>query len=334
MKLSEFLSRRLIAQSLAPSAARPTSPSTIAEAAKYMLATQGQNYAGGLTALAIRAGLPEVPLAKNTSHLDSAMDNYEVIRTWSQRGTLHYLHPSNFWLVTLLGPRSIGKNTETLAREFGVELTDYDTAFNLLYELCPEPISRQTLRELFRERGFDNRFLAHHLRRSGSLGSLIQTKRNGSHDVFTRSISAIPEAVAFAESTDDEQKLNTLVLQYFSTRGPATIADLAWWSGLAKGTLTKQAAALVSTGELLEFEWAGSSHFMGAWQEHVTNAELNAALELSFYLPAFDEYFIAYKDRKALFAPGVDPLSVMTKNGLSWPFRVEAGLIVGTDKNA
>ncbi len=67
----------------------------------------------------------------------------------------------------------------------------------------------------------------------------------------------------------------------------------------------------------------------GAWQKDVTAEELTAARDLELQLPAFDEFFIAYKDRSHLFAQGIDPLTIMSKNGISWPFYVRGGLIAG-----
>ncbi|MFC6353898.1 DNA glycosylase AlkZ-like family protein [Rothia nasimurium] len=233
MHPNHLLARRLIAQALAPASARPTTPTTITDAAHYMIATQGQNYAGGLTALAIRAGHPEKPLTTNTSHLDTALADYELVRTWSQ------------------------------------------------------------------------------------------------HDTFVAAEVAIPRQVADAAARTPAEKTRELTARYFSTRGPATIEDFCWWSTLPKTVATRTADALVAAGELTGFTLDGATYYMGSWQRDATPQELDHALSLTYHLPAFDEYFIAYKNRTHLFAPGVDPHTVMTKNGIGWPFTVEGGLITG-----
>lgn len=306
MNTPELLARRLIAQSLAPSTAR-TTPPTLAQAARYMVATQGQNYAGGLTALAIRAGHQEKPLTTNTSHLDSALEHYEVIRTWSLRGTLHYLHADDFWVVTLLGSRSIARNTERLAHAFNLSADTYQASQQLALNATQEPVSRNTLRALFANAGYGRDVLSHHLRRAGSAGTIIQIQCTGQHDTFVHATTAIPEQVAFATNRSDVDKARELTLRYFSTRGPATIGDFCWWSTLPKGSASKQAQILVDSGELTRFTLDGADYYMGSWQLNITPQDIDCALEQSLHLPAFDEYFISYKNREHLFAPGVDP---------------------------
>ncbi|WP_237207863.1 winged helix DNA-binding domain-containing protein [Rothia nasimurium] len=329
MHRTEIAPRRLIAQALAPASARPTTPTTITDAAHYMIATQGQNYAGGLTALALRAGLDEKPLTTNTSHLDTALADYELVRTWSQRGTLHYLHRSDHWVTTLLGPRSVTGKLERLAEQFGLSVEGYEAARSLAESAISKPVSRDQLRALFAEAGYPRELLGHHLRRLGSGGAIIQTRRTGQDDTFVASEVAIPEQVADATIRTPAEKTRELTARYFSTRGPASVDDFNWWSTLPKSTITRTAEALVASGELMSFVLDGTIYYMGSWQQDVTTQDLDHALSLTFHLPAFDEYFIAYKNRSHLFAPGVDPHSVMTKNGIGWPFTVEGGQITG-----
>lgn len=294
-----------------------------------MIATQGQNYAGGLTALAIRAGYTETPLNTNTSHLDTDLSNYTIIRTWSQRGTLHYLHAKDFWVVTLLGPRSIANNTERLANSFNLDTATYLNIQELTLTETLHPVSRNTLRAVFANAGHNKEILSHHLRRAGSAGTIIQTQRTGQHDTFVHTKTAIPNEMALAANMPETEKLRELTLRYFSTRGPATVEDFCWWSSLPKGTVNKQVQMLVTSGELTRFTFESLDYVMASWQSGVTQQEIGRALERSLHLPAFDEYFISYKNREHLFAAGVDPYTVMTKNGIGWSFMVERGLIVG-----
>lgn len=329
MHTNELTARRLIAQALAPAAARPTTPTTLAEAARYMVATQGQNYAGGLTALAIRAGQDEKPLTTNTSHLDDALTGYELIRTWSQRGTLHYLHHSDHWVTTLLGPRSVTGNIERLANHFGITPEHYEAARNLAETAIQEPISRDKLRALYTEAGYPRELLSHNLRRAGSQGHLIQTRRTGQHDTFVATEKALPQEARDAATRTPADKTKELTHRYFSTRGPASIEDFCWWSTLPKTQATRTAQDLVTTGHLTSFTLEGTTYYMGSWQQDITPQELDQALNLTYQLPAFDEYFIAYKNRTHLYAPGLDPHTIMTKNGIGWPFTVQGGLITG-----
>lgn len=329
MRPTEIAVRRLIAQALAPSVARPSTPTTLDQAARYMVVTQGQNYAGGLTALAVRAGQPEEPLDTNTSHLDTVLTDYAIIRIWTQRGTLHYTTPADYWVTTYLGPRSITGKLERHAAGFGVTLDEYEAARHLVLDATAHPTSRDALRALFAEQGYPRELLGHHLRRAGSAGTIIQIRRTGQHDTFVHAKTAIPEAVELAQQRTADQNTKELVARYFATRGPATVDDFCWWSSLPKTGAIHAAQALVSAGELTSFEQGTATYYMGTWQQDVAAEELTAACDLELHLPAFDEFFIAYKDRSHLFAQGIDPLTIMTKNGISWPFYVRGGLIAG-----
>src|SRR4029079_2539332 len=82
--------------------------------------------------------------------------------------------------------------------------------------------------------------------------------------------------------------LHALARVYFTTRGPATVRDFSWWSGLpmadAKRGLDTVRADLERHGDEAWFH-AGSK----------PKAATSALL-----LPNYDEYFIGYKDRSAI----------------------------------
>ena len=75
----ELLARRLIAQGLAPSEARP-SMATAVDVAKQLLALQGQTYDAGVRALALRAGCTDDDVLHDIAR-------YRVVRCWPQRTT-------------------------------------------------------------------------------------------------------------------------------------------------------------------------------------------------------------------------------------------------------
>lgn len=328
MDTKELLARRLIAQALAPTDARPA-PTTLAEAARYMVATQGQNYAGGLTGLAIRAGQDAAPTGKNTSELDAAMADYEVIRTWSQRGTLHFLHRDDLWVALLCGHRSVAGNIDRLATASGITTDEYHSIQQATFDACPQLTDRASLRSVTAHLPQSSAVTSHHLRRLGASGQIIQGPKAGQHDTFIQTKVALPQELEQAQQRNKADATTELAQRYFSTRGPATIEDFCWWSSLPKGTSLKAIEQLAADGKLLRTDIGNQPHYMAPWQADVTGKELTAARRLTFHLPPFDEYFIAYKNRDALFAPGVDPLTVMTKNGISWPFTVAGGAITG-----
>ncbi|PLW01779.1 hypothetical protein AY498_00550 [Corynebacterium ulcerans] len=310
----EIRARRMIAHYLSPSDAHPQ-PASLPDAAFHMMATQGQNYAGGLQGLALRTGVHELYTGTIQSHLDDCLKDYEVIRTWSQRGTLHFLHKDNAWIVAAIGKRGLG-TIESSAQRFGITEQEYSEILERTIQLCATPHSRQQLRDCL---GIDSALLSNVMRRLGRTGDLIQGAKTGNHDTFIR-------AEAVGCNVNQDASIGTLITNYFSTRGPAHITDCTWWSTLPKTVVRREAKKAVDAGSLLE---VSPDVFMGSWQNDVSDSEMAAALQLRIQLPPFDEYLMSYTQRDVLFSPQCDPLSVLTKNGISWPFMVSGGVIIG-----
>ncbi|MDB4871818.1 MAG: hypothetical protein JWL97_2822, partial [Gemmatimonadales bacterium] len=127
----------------------------------------------------------------------------------------------------------------------------------------------------------------------------------------------LEERVAKSASLERDAALFELARRYFTTRGPATIDDFAWWSGLTKADAKRGAEAAVT--DLEHASIAGRSYwFPPAERQRVPSS-------LTHLLPNFDEYFIGLKDRSAFSArltasgvkPKTDALSghVLTING-------------------
>ena len=85
-----------------------------------------------------------------------------------------------------------------------------------------------------------------------------------------------------------DEALQELSRRYFSSRGPATVKDFTWWSGLSAGEARK-AVALTD----LFREVVGSETF------YFTSPAPNSQSRklLTNLLPSWDEYTVAYKDR-------------------------------------
>jgi hypothetical protein len=117
-----------------------------------------------------------------------------------------------------------------------------------------------------------------------------------------------------------DEALAKLATIYFTSRGPATLQDFSWWSGLA----VKEAATALElvknklVEEVIEKQtyWFSSS---------IKKIEFPAAQ----LLPAYDEYTVAYKDRSAVLNPAY---AKKTGNGIFSPIIVIDGQIAGTWK--
>jgi hypothetical protein len=115
-----------------------------------------------------------------------------------------------------------------------------------------------------------------------------------------------------------------LTRRYFSSRGPATLEDFVWWSGLLKGEARKGVALCRET--LQEETKAGGLHWgprrSVGWEREAPTAYL---------LPAYDEYYLGYKARSAVLDGRFDAKAVSSA-GVFRPMIVVEGQIVGTWK--
>ncbi|MDN5684940.1 winged helix DNA-binding domain-containing protein [Corynebacterium glyciniphilum] len=328
---------RLIAQLLAPSHARPLPAAPdIHAAAVHMLAMQSQNLRAGVTALGVRAGVTDLDIA--------ALDDAGVVRSWSQRGTHHLLAAEDVrWMTRLCTPRVQAASKK---RRGGLGLSDSDvdtcrTALLARLTAAPAPLPRSEAYLVFAEAGVDpdGGRGPHMLRHFGGEGEIIQGPRSiqsagtegasgagRSEDTFVLHDAV----VSHPRGLTGKDALRELAVRYYRSRGPATVKDLAWWSGLTLRDVRAATALALDTGAVVTVEAAdGRTLHMADWQQDVTDAEVDSALGTPRDLPAFDEYLLGYTDRSDVMTDTVAAEVGPTKNGLFHAFHVENGTVTG-----
>jgi hypothetical protein len=100
-----------------------------------------------------------------------------------------------------------------------------------------------------------------------------------------------------------EAALAELIRRYFTSHGPATIKDCAWWSGLSPSDV--RIGLELNTSQLEMARVDGQVYWFGA---DIRTAP--AASPIAHLLPAYDEYTIAYKDHNAILHPDYQELVV------------------------
>src|SRR5690242_17425519 len=103
---TELALLRLVAQRIAgPGHGSP------ADAVRWLLAVQGQDYPGGLTSVAVRT------TGAKRGDVEASLDSGEVVRSWPLRGTLHLVPAEDLgWLLALCGPRVLAGAEKRRAR--------------------------------------------------------------------------------------------------------------------------------------------------------------------------------------------------------------------------
>lgn len=317
MQMDELRARRLIAQRLAPTRALEPLTSPLA-AADWMTAVQGQNYSAGLRALALRADAAD-------GDVEGQVDRLSIVRCWPQRGTLHFVPAVDArWLMQLGHPRV---ERAAAGRRAGLGLTPehVETAGQALHDALrhsDEPLTRTEIYGIFSAAGVDpaKGRGPHLIRALGGEGEVVQTSKQGRHERFVH-VDKLP-LPHFVPGDPAEESARRYVL----SRGPVTVADFAWWSGQ---TVRESRRALVRVADDDEVAVDGD-YLYGAFQAHITDAEIQAALDAVLHLPAFDEYLLAYADKSFALAEDLRP-RVLTRNGISWPFVVKNGVVAGRE---
>jgi hypothetical protein len=129
-----------------------------------------------------------------------------------------------------------------------------------------------------------------------------------------------------AKRYDRETSLAMLAQCYFTGRGPATLKDFAWWSGLTT-TDARQALSMVKK-DFASADIDGQTYYF-----HPALYEVEIPPRTIFHLSAFDEYLIAYADRSAVIAAEHSSKAICS-NGIFRPTILQDGIVVGTWKNA
>ncbi|MEJ6548160.1 winged helix DNA-binding domain-containing protein [Corynebacterium sp. USCH3] len=329
---AEVRGLRLIAQRLAPSTSVPTLPppasgGPLHAVAGHMLATQAQNLTAGVAALALRAGLPE------TTEADLAESG--VVRSWSQRGTHHFLAAEEVRWVTLLCAPRVQAASAKRRGQLGLTDDDVDTCREALYSAVRQagtPVSRSEAYRIFAAAGVDpdGGRGPHMLRHFGGEGVLVQGLRSTdgarAEDTFVLHDEVVPRP----RDLSGDDALRELAVRYYRSRGPATVKDLAWWSGLTVRDCRRATGLALETSSVTETSTEdGRTVYLADWQRDVTAAELVDALRTPRDLPAFDEYLMGYTDRSDIMTPGVAAEVGPTKNGLVHACHVEDGTVTG-----
>ncbi len=305
--------RRLLAalRLTALGVADPASPDP-ASTVRSLLAMQAQDYPGTMWAIGVRTS------GSTFASVEAAHESGGFVRSWPMRGTLHVTSPDDLgWMLALTGERQV---RTAAGRHRQLELTDSD--FARAEEVARGRLSggahveRAALLAALDDAGVSTAGQrgAHLLGNLAHTGVVVLSGQRtyALLDEWARTPRVLARDAALAE----------LALRYFSGHGPATVRDLAWWSGL---TLTDTRAGLAAVRDQLDALVVDDV-------EYLHRPGLEPASSAVHLLPGFDEYLLGYTDRSAILAPEHADAVVPGGNGMFLSFIVVDGEIVGTWK--
>ena len=286
---------------------------------RWMGAVQAQDYLGGLWAVGLRTrGATE-------ASVEAAIARREFVRTWPMRGTLHFVSASDVrWMSQLLAPRVI---TSAASRHRQLELDGkvFNRAARVLERALAAGscVRRDAIYQLWDAAGIstrDSRGL-HILGYLAMTGLICFGPRAGKQQTF----ALLDEWLRPTSPLHRDEALGELARRYFTSHGPATVHDFAWWSGL---TVTDARTGIeVAKDKLANHDADGRSYWYGS------AALPRGTARTAHLLPPWDEYTVAYRDRTAVLDP-VHARKVNAGGGVLSPVVLVRGRVVGTWRRA
>jgi len=257
------------------------------EIVRLLGAVQAQDYS------AAKWGIAQRTRSTTDAQVEKEINDGSILRTHVLRPTWHFVAPDDIrWMLALTAPRvkallafydrKLELDAPVLRRS-RVVLTK---ALRDGTELTRTELSQALTKSGIRADGTQR--LAHLVMHAELDGLICSGARRGKRFTYV----LLEERVPPAKKLSRDEALVELARRYFTTRGPATTDDFAWWSGLTK-TDAKHAVESQST---LEQTTIGERQYWLRPTARTTKAKLPVAR----LLPNYDEYFIGLKDRTAI----------------------------------
>lgn len=292
-----------------------TEANTVADVVYAMGAIQAQDH--NMARWAIGSRLP----SSTNKMVEKAFNDGEIVRTHLLRPTWHIVSAKDIrWMLELTAPQI---RTVIRSRDKNLELDEaiYKKSHRILEKLLTGN-NHLTRDEIVVEwakakiRTDDNR--AAHILMRAELDGLICS---GSSKNRKLTYALLEERLPRTDNLTKDEALHELARRYFTSRGPATLKDFIWWSGLPVKDVK---CAVEMLGEEFNFVVIDEMKF---WFNSASGSSEKVNSN-AYLLPAFDEFIIAYTDRSASLPPEINR-KVVSNNGIFWPIVVVNGQVTG-----
>ena len=274
--------RRLANQHLIAPLATPL------EVVRRLGAVQSQDYIGG------KWGIGQRTAAATGADIERELAAGTIVRTHVLRPTWHFVAAEDIrWMLALTGPRvhailaSYDKKLEIDAKVLARSATAFTRALSGENHLTRLEL-RQVL-EKARIGASGTQRLARIVMHAELNGLVCSGLRRGKQSTY----ALLDERLPAAKTISREDALTELARRYFLTRGPATVHDFSWWSGLTVADARKGVEAVQSLLEKSEVD--GRTYWFAG-----SAPDAKSAANTAHLLPNYDEYFIGLKDRSAM----------------------------------
>ena len=253
----------------------------------WLGAIQAQDYAGAKWAIAQRTkGLTDAAIDKD-------FNEGKILRTHMLRPTWHFVTPEDIrWILAVSAPR-VHTGNAFMYHQLELEPAIIKKSYTVVEKALQgnKNLLRTELASIFQKEGIvANGLRLSYFMMSAELDGIICSgPRRGKQ--FTYAL--LEERAPNISALNHDEALAELTKRYFSTRGPATLQDFTWWSGLTMADAKKGIEMVKS-----QFVSEATGEKLYWFDDSVPPKKQKSPT--SHLLPNYDEYFIGFKDRSAL----------------------------------
>jgi hypothetical protein len=254
---------------------------------RWLGAVQAQEYAAAKWAIGQR-------MRRATDDaVERALAEGSILRTHVLRPTWHFVAPEDIrWMLELTGPR-IKAAIASYARNVSLDEATFKRSQKVMERALRggRHLTRSALRQTFQRAGIptDGIRAVLMLMRAELDGLICSGPRAGREFTYALLEERVPKSQALGR----DEALRELTRRYFTSRGPATLQDFVWWSGLT--TADARSGIEMAGSDLSRDVIDGSVCWLPSLKRAVRRTAGAAHL-----LPVYDEYMVAYKDRSAV----------------------------------
>ncbi|WP_127792536.1 winged helix DNA-binding domain-containing protein [Agromyces sp. LHK192] len=251
-----------------------------------LLAVQAENPSQSAWAVATRTA------ATDPADLAGALAEARVVRTHVLRSTWHYVHADDAqWLIELTAPRVLAA-IDSQVQPFAERITELTDAVVETLGKAPDRTRPELAASLADRRfdltGHDVMILLAYLEMQTVICS--GAPRDGEH-----TYALFADRVRSPRRLERDEALAELATRYFSSHGPATERDLAYWATLTLGDVRRGIAA--AGDRLASFEHDGR-RFLHAASDAPDAASGASAEPAAHLLQLLDEMYRGYQDSR------------------------------------
>ena len=256
------------------------------------------------------------------SEVESDYNEGNILRTHILRPTWHFVAREDIRWILKLTAGKVRTFCRNYYRRLGIEDADLKKSNKIFQKELKGglQLTRTELKGFLTKEKIDTSDI-----RMGFLlmdaeldGILCSGKRKGKQFTYALLEDRAPSGKSF----EAEDAVRELTKRYFQSRGPASLKDFCWWSGLS---VKNALAGIEMNARKLICETIDGQEYWFFKPERIVKRDS------IHFLPVYDEYAVGYHDRSAILDP---EHHTSTGHGIFRPVIVHNGRIAGIWKKS